>query len=158
MKNVIITLCFVITSTIVIAQGKAIKFSKDANSYYQTDFGSILQFTLPDLDKKTIVKKEELIPTGKTSALSIKSYSFNSEETKVLIFTNSRKVWRYDTRGDYWVFDIAKKKLQKLGTSLPSSSLMFAKFSPDGTKVAYVSKHNIYLEDINNTTYKRWNR
>lgn len=152
MKNVIITFCFVITSTIVIAQGKAIKYSKDGNSYYQTDFGSILQFTLPNLDKKTVVKKEELIPAGKTSSLTIKSYSLNNDETKLLIFTNSRKVWRYDTRGDYWVFDLISKKLQKLGASLPSSSLMFAKFSPDGTKVAYVSKHNIYLEDIATST------
>jgi len=148
MKNIIITFCFIVTSTIVIAQGKAIKFSKDGNSYYQTDFGSILKFGLPDLEKKTIVKKEELIPVGKTNSLSIKNYYFNSDETKVLIYTNSRKVWRYDTRGDYWVFDVATKKLQKLGESLPSSSLMFAKFSPDGTKVAYVSKHNIYVEDI----------
>jgi hypothetical protein len=27
---------------------------------------------------------------------------------------------------------------------------MFAKFSPDGKKVAYVSKHNIYIEDLTN--------
>ncbi len=152
MKNIIITFCFIVASAVVMAQGKAIKFSKDGNSYYQTDFGSILKFSLPDLDKKIIVKKEELIPAGKTSSLTIKSYSFNNDETKVLIFTNSRKVWRYETRGDYWVFDIATKKLQKLGESLPSSSLMFAKFSPDGTKVAYVSKHNIYLEDIATST------
>ncbi|MFY7963748.1 MAG: S9 family peptidase [Chitinophagaceae bacterium] len=152
MKNVIITVCLVITSTISIAQGKAIKFSKDGNSYYQSEMGSIVQFSLPSLDKKVVVKKEELIPTGKTSNLSIKSFSFSNDESKVLVFTNSRKVWRYDTRGDYWVFDVASKKLQKLGANLPSSSLMFAKFSPDGTKAAYVSKHNIYVEDIATST------
>jgi dipeptidyl-peptidase-4 len=148
MKNVIITICFVITSSVAMAQVKAIKFSKDGNSYYQTDFGSILQFSLPNLDKKIIVKKDDLIPAGKTSSLTIKSYSFSNDETKLLIFTNARKVWRYETRGDYWIFEIASKKLQKLGETLPASSLMFAKFSPDGKKVAYVSKHNIYMEDI----------
>ena len=33
---------------------------------------------------------------------------------------------------------------------MPTASLMFAKFSPDGKKVAYVSKHNIYIEDLAN--------
>ena len=31
---------------------------------------------------------------------------------------------------------------------MPESSMMFAKFSPDGTRVAYVSNNNIYVEDI----------
>ncbi len=65
-----------------------------------------------------------------------------------MFFTNSKRVWRYHTRGDYWLFNTADSSLQQLGKSLPSSSLMFAKFSPDGTKAAYVSKHNIYVEDL----------
>ncbi|XHR94717.1 DPP IV N-terminal domain-containing protein [Mucilaginibacter sp. UC70_90] len=34
---------------------------------------------------------------------------------KVLINTNTKKVWRYDTRGDYWVYDSNTKKLWQLG-------------------------------------------
>ena len=59
---------------------------------------------------------------------------------KLLIFTNSVRVWRYNTRGDYWVYDFNKNEAIRMGKSLPASSLMFAKFSPDGKKVAYVSK------------------
>ena len=148
-KNIFIAICFVSISMSCLAQsGRNIKFSKDGNSYYQAEFGSILKFSLPDLNKKTLVKKEELIPTDKKQAISIKNFSFNSDESKLLIFTNSKKVWRYETRGDYWVFDMTTKKLQKLGATLSEASLMFAKFSPDGNKVAYVSKHNIYVEDI----------
>ena len=57
-------------------------------------------------------------------------------------------MWRYDTRGDYWVFDMQNKTLKQLGKGKPEASLMFAKFSPDGTKAAYVSGHNIYMEDL----------
>lgn len=39
-------------------------------------------------------------------------------------------------------------KLRQLGAQLPESSLMFAKFSPDGTRVAYVSGNNIYVEYV----------
>jgi dipeptidyl-peptidase-4 len=41
-----------------------------------------------------------------------------------------------------------RKELIKVGKDKPASSLMFAKFSPDGSKVAYVSKHNLYVDDL----------
>src|SRR5262249_4866149 len=69
--------------------------------------------------------------------------------------TNSKRGWRYDTRGDYWVLDLTTSKLSKLGKSLPVSSLMYAKFSPDGNKVAYVSEHNIYVEEITSGSIKQ---
>ncbi|MEO6978792.1 MAG: DPP IV N-terminal domain-containing protein, partial [Mucilaginibacter sp.] len=43
---------------------------------------------------------------------------------------------------------MAAKTLKQLGTARPESSLMFAKLSPDGTKAAYVSEHNIFTEDL----------
>lgn len=51
-------------------------------------------------------------------------------------------------RGDYWVLNMETGKLRQLGAQLPESSLMFAKFSPDGTRVAYVSGNNIYVEHV----------
>ncbi|MEI9933841.1 MAG: DPP IV N-terminal domain-containing protein [Ferruginibacter sp.] len=69
-------------------------------------------------------------------------------DSTALIFTNSAKVWRYHTRGDYWVLNLSQHTLTQLGKGLLSQSLMFAKFSPDGKNVAYVSEHNIYTEDI----------
>ncbi|MBL8189763.1 MAG: S9 family peptidase, partial [Acidobacteria bacterium] len=56
--------------------------------------------------------------------------------------------WRSNTRGDYWVFELASKKLQKLGGTAKPSSLMFAKFSPDATRVGYVRENNIYVESL----------
>ena len=73
---------------------------------------------------------------------------------KILLFTNTKKVWRLHTKGDYWVLNIATGLLQQLGKTLPESSLMFAKFSPDGTSVAYVSEENIYVEDLSTSKIK----
>ena len=64
------------------------------------------------------------------------------------LYTNTKKVWRLHTEGDYWVLDLKTNKLIQIGKSLPTSSLRFAKFSPNGQKVAYVSNYNIYVEDI----------
>ena len=76
------------------------------------------------------------------------SLSWSNNNDKVLIFNNTQRVWRYNTRGDYWVLDLTDKSLRQLGKGLPESSMMFAKFSPDGTRVAYVFENNIYVEDI----------
>jgi dipeptidyl-peptidase-4 len=80
--------------------------------------------------------------------LQVSYYSFSEDQKKVLIFTNTKRVWRLNTKGDYWVLDRNTGSLKQLGKSLPVSSLMFAKFSPDGKSVAYVSGNNIYSEDL----------
>ncbi len=96
----------------------------------------------------TLVGPEELVPTGANNPLFIEGYSWSSDGSKLLIFTNTERVWRQNTRGDYWIFDIKTRSLRQLGVSLPESSLMFAKFSPDNTRVAYVSKSNVYMEEL----------
>jgi len=98
--------------------------------------------------RKILVNAKQLIPAGKTKALSIADYNWSDDNSKLLVFTNTRKVWRYNTKGDYWVLNLANGKLTQLGKGLEEATLMFAKFSPDGGRVAYVSNLNIYVEDI----------
>lgn len=104
--------------------------------------------------KVILVSAENLTPQDSKEPLSIESYSWSPNASKLIIFTNGKKVWRYNTKGDYWVFDLVGKSLYQLGKTLPASSLMFAKVSPDGTKAAYVSKHNIYVENLSNHEIK----
>ncbi|MGH2648286.1 MAG: DPP IV N-terminal domain-containing protein, partial [Ginsengibacter sp.] len=85
---------------------------------------------------------------GSESPLSFEIYSFSPDYKTLLIFTNTAKVWRYKTRGDYWILDITSNQLTQLGKGLPSESLMYAKISPNGQSAAYVSEHNLYIEDL----------
>jgi dipeptidyl-peptidase 4 len=95
------------------------------------------------------VPAEKLIPNGASTALNIEEFAFTQDEQKVLIFTNSARVWRSNTRGDYWVLDLSNGTLRKLGgAEAKPSSLMFAKFSPDGTRVGYVRDNNIFVETL----------
>ncbi|HEY5401417.1 MAG TPA: S9 family peptidase [Pyrinomonadaceae bacterium] len=94
------------------------------------------------------VSAEKLTPTGE-QPLTVEEFALTSDEQRVLIFTNSARVWRSNTRGDYWVLDLKAGTLRKLGGSdAKPSSLMFAKFSPDGERVAYVRENNIYVENL----------
>jgi len=129
-------------------------WSADGNSFYSNDDGAINEFNMGDKSQQILVTAQKLIPAGKTQALGIKNFFFSTDFKKILIYTNSKKVWRYETRGDYWVYNISDSSLKQLGKSLPPSSLMFAKFSPDGSKAAYVSGHNIYVEDLTTHTIK----
>ena len=95
-----------------------------------------------------LINAKNLIPEGSEKPLRISGYTWSVDQSSLLIFTNTRRVWRANTRGDYWVYQMKTQRLFQLGKGLPESSLMFAKFTKDAKRVAYVSKHNIYTEDL----------
>ena len=130
------------------SQRGGVKWSDDGNSYYRVVKDEVVQYTLPGNEAKTIITKQQLTPQGSTTSLKLSFYTFTTDQQKALLFTNTQKVWRLRSKGDYWVLDMKTNSLTQLGKSLPASSLMFAKFSPDGKSVAYVSGNNIYVEDL----------
>lgn len=95
-----------------------------------------------------LVAASRLVPAGAKDPLPVEDYSFSADGKLLLIFTNSKTVWRQNTRGDYWVLNLASGALRKLGGDAPASTLMFAKFSPDNSKVAYVRTNNVYSEQL----------
>ncbi len=110
----------------------------------------IVRYATASGERNVLIPARDLIPTGSESPLRIENYEWSSDKSNLLVYTNSKRVWRYNTRGDYWVKNLNTGELFQLGSGLPESSLMFAKFSPEGDRVAYVSKHNIYVEDLTN--------
>lgn len=101
-------------------------------------------------DSKKQTKSVYVPATGlqpDSTSLSIESFSLSPDGTKVLIFTNSSRVWRTNTKGDYWVYDLNSNKLNQIGASFKASSLMFAKFSSNNKEVFYVHDFNIYREN-----------
>ena len=99
-------------------------------------------------NREIMVAASRLIPDGATSPLTIDDYSWSSNGSKLLVYTNSQRVWRTNSRGDYWVLDLNNDELNQIGEGFPESSLMFASFSPDDSRIAYVQFNNIYVEDL----------
>jgi dipeptidyl-peptidase-4 len=101
--------------------------------------------------KTTLVSVDMLKVPGAKEPLAIEDYNWSADHKQLLIFTNSARVWRENTRGDFWVLDLATKKLRQLGGAAAKSkpsTMQFAKFSPDGKRVGYVRDHNIYVEPV----------
>ncbi|MBE6287253.1 MAG: S9 family peptidase [Mediterranea massiliensis] len=107
----------------------------------------VMAYSAKDNSKEVLISGEKLVNPVTGKPIPVRSFTFSNDNSKVLIYTNTRQVWRYDTRGDYWILDVASGQLRQLGKNRPESSLMFAKFSPDGSRVAYVSNNNIYVEN-----------
>ncbi len=108
----------------------------------------IVRYDAATGQKTVFVSVDKLMPAGASSPLVVESFDISSDAKKLLLFTNTERVWRSNTRGDYWIVDLASGKLQKLGGKAEAASLMFAKFSPDSTRVGYVRGNNIYVENL----------
>lgn len=152
LKSTIILVIFV--SLQIFSQSGGLKWSKDGKSYYRIQNEGVIQYTLPDNDSKVLFSKEQLTPAGSNEPLQVTYFTFSKDEQKVLLFTNTKRVWRINTKGDYWVLNIVTGTLQQIGKTMPEASLMFAKISPDGKHVAYVSENNIYVEDLSTSKIK----
>ncbi|MDA0812150.1 MAG: DPP IV N-terminal domain-containing protein, partial [Verrucomicrobia bacterium] len=104
-------------------------------------------------ETSVMVRAADLIPPGASAPVGIDSFSFSEDLSKALIYTNSQRVWRSNTRGDYWLLDRSSGELRKLGgDDAAPASLMFAELSPDGRKVAYIRERNLYIQDT--TTFE----
>jgi dipeptidyl-peptidase-4 len=99
--------------------------------------------------REVLVPASRLVPSGGSEPIIIQDYAWSPDGTQLLIFTNTRPVWRLNTRGDYWVLDRPSGRLRQLGGSdAKPSTLMFAKFAPDGARVGYVRENNLYVEEL----------
>lgn len=132
----------------------AMNWLKDGERYSRletnTETGGtdVVAYRAKDNAREVIIPSSMLVDKTTGKPIAVRSISWSADNKKVLIYNNTRRVWRYDTRGDYWVLNLETGALRQLGKERPEATLMFAKFSPDGTRVAYVSENNIYVEDV----------
>ncbi|MDQ9090129.1 S9 family peptidase [Pseudoalteromonas haloplanktis] len=101
--------------------------------------------------RKVLVEFEKLLPEGADEPFAIESYQWSKDGKWLMVFTNSEQVWRSRSRGDFWLLNLETNQLQQLGgADVEPKKLMFAKFSPDSSKVAYVRDNNIYMQAVGN--------
>jgi len=154
-QNKKLTLEDIYTTNLYAVKGYGpVRWMKDNQGYSTLEWNEVAQgndlvrYDVDSSSKTILVPATQLLPAGAALALTIANYTWSEDNNKLLVFTNTRKVWRLNTRGDYWVLNLINGKLKQLGKGLDEASLMFAKFSPNGNKVAYVSNQNIYVEDL----------
>jgi dipeptidyl-peptidase 4 len=83
-------------------------------------------------------------PSGET--IAIEDYEWSADESKLLIYTRSQAVWRGNTKGEYWVLELASGRLTPASTR--PGWQQFAKLSPDGSRVGFVRENNLFVTDL----------
>lgn len=139
----------------------AMSWLKDGEHYSRVEANTeqggtdIVSYRAKDNAREVLIPASLFVDKATGKSVPVRSISWSADNSKVLVYTNTQRVWRYDTRGDYWVLDLSDKSFCQIGKDRPESSLMFAKFSPDASKVAYVSENNIYVEDLASQSVKQ---
>lgn len=146
MKSLFLGIGLLVSVLVSFGQFKAdkIKWTKDGTALYENENGAVVKTILKTGQQLTLLAAD--LPKQKSIVIS--DFEVSSNEQQILIFTNTARVWRYNTKGDYWLYDVTTKSLKQIGKDRPAQSLLYAKLSPDGKMVAYVSQNNIYVEDL----------
>ncbi|MEO8027103.1 MAG: S9 family peptidase [Bryobacteraceae bacterium] len=132
-----------------------VRWIENGAAYTAVEGTSLIKYETASGKRTVLVSAAQLTPPKAAAPLALEDYEWSEDSRRLLIFTEGQTVWRLKTRGDYWVLDLGTGKLQKLGGGAAPSTLMFAKFSPDGTRVAYVRENNIYCENLATGAIKR---
>lgn len=121
---------------------------EDGRSYSALTEKGLVRVDAATLAETVIVPQAAFVPEGAARPLRVEDYTWSEDKTKLVIYTNSRRVWRRNTRGDYWLLDVAAGTVRQLGKGLEPSRMMYGKLSPAGDRFAYVYYNNLYVEDV----------
>ena len=121
---------------------------EDGRSYSAFTADGLVRVDAATLAETVVVPASAFIPEGAERPLRMQGYEWSEDRTKLVIYTNSRRVWRRNTRGDYWLLDVASGKLRQLGKGLEPARMMYGKLSPAGDKFGYVYFNDLYVEDV----------
>ncbi|MDI5895270.1 S9 family peptidase [Flavobacterium algoritolerans] len=120
---------------------------KNTNQYTVLNLDNQSRSMQIDLyDFATLKKVVTLIDTKSHKELSngIDSYTFDASEKMILLACNTNQIFRHSFTADYYLYDIASKKLKKLF----DFQVQEPTFSPDGKKIAYAKENNLYVYDL----------
>ncbi|RSK31175.1 S9 family peptidase [Hymenobacter metallilatus] len=119
---------------------------KDGRFYSSLSKGDLVQNDVTTGQSvQTLVAAQDLKLPGQTQPLQVDGYSFNADETKILFSTDTEPIYRRSSKSFFFVYDRASKQLTPLSAG---GKQLYATFSPDGKRVAFVRDNNLYVTDL----------
>lgn len=160
-----------LTSTYCFPQDKVITLEEIWNGSFRTERLDALhsmnngqQYTVLNFDRKTrstsvdvydyktLQKVETLVSSVNLEGVDyFMDYSFNEDETKLLLATDLESIYRYSALGEYYVYDLKSESLTKVA----EEKIQEPTFSPDGNKIAYGYGNNLFVKDLVSGTTKQ---
>ncbi len=116
---------------------------KDGEHYTEMDNGSIKKYSYANSKEVETLFEWEKVKTEGLKPFT--NYTFSADESKILFYTNRQAIYRRSFTADYYVYDRVKGSLTRLSEN---GAQQLATFSPDGQKVAFVRKNNLFYTDL----------
>jgi len=118
------------------------------HSMNKGDFYVVVNNRGAQLDKysyETLEKVETIVDANNLNGInSLYDYTFSDDENKLIIGTESEQIYRHSSRGIYYVYDIATKKLEQVS----ENKIQEPTFSPDENKIAFMYENNLFYKDL----------
>ncbi|PSR54686.1 S9 family peptidase [Adhaeribacter arboris] len=112
----------------------------------QTNATDIIRYNLTTGQPiATVVAGQDLKVAGSAKPIDFEEYTFSADEQKILFATETEPIYRHSSRSQYYVYDVKTKTLRPLSTK---GKQLFATFSPDGSRVAFVRDNNLFYVDL----------
>ena len=128
----------------------ALQWMRDGQrySYVQPGDNGVTDLVAEDArtGAKTRLVDGSRLVAGQQKPIEIEDYTWSPDERKLLIYTNSQPVWRENTKGTYYLYDLDAGRVTPVSTR--PGWQMFAKLSPDGRRVGFVRDNDLYVTDM----------
>jgi len=114
------------------------------NNNRKTGEVTIDKYTYESYEKvETILSSKEFSYGSKK--LQMDEYTFNADESKILIATEQEGIYRHSSKSYYYIYDVKTKTVKPLSNP-DLGKQRLAEFSPDGTMVVFVRDNNLFIK------------
>ena len=93
-KAIFLVILLIIVSVSLQAQRSSMRWAPEGHSYYKIEKGEITRYDLPENTPTVVISKQQLTPQGSENPLKFTFFQFSADQQKVLLFTNTKRVWR----------------------------------------------------------------
>ncbi|MEM8608041.1 MAG: S9 family peptidase [Myxococcota bacterium] len=126
------------------AEGPVITFIEFDRTTQTTD---LVSFNLETEQRTTLIQGSSLVAADVARPIYIEDYTYSADGSKVLLYTDSERVWRLNTKGFYYLYDLDTSDLQPIADRAKGFQ-MFAKMDPAGERVAFVRNRDLFVVDL----------
>ena len=129
-------------------EGPVITYVESADT---SDATHLIRYNLETDSRERLIDGTNLYAEDVDRLIQIEDYEYSNDGSSVLLYTDSQRVWRYNTKGIYYVYDLDTQTLTPVADR-DDGYQMFAKFNPSATKVAFVRNRNLFVKDLETGT------
>ncbi len=125
------------------ASAPGFNFLKDGKHYSRLEGNRIQEYDLTTgQPTRTLFDPDQISGFDGT----IDSYHFSEDEEKILVKTETEKIYRRSSKAFFYVYDRQSKSISAI---FEGGKQQYATFSPQADRVAFVFENDLYYRDLN---------